>query len=131
MNVIDSSGWLEYLADASNAEAFAPLIEDSAEVLVPAIVVFEVGRRVWQQRGEEAAVEAMSLLRQHRVVPLDADIAARAVAAGMMHKLAMADSIILATAEAVGATVWSQDRDFEGVPGVRFLPKPDGGSDTP
>ena len=125
MNVIDSSGWLEYLADAPNANAFAPLIEDAANVIVPSIVLFEVGRRTWQQRGAATAEETLALLRNHRVVPLDAEIAGLAVAAGIRHKLAMADSIILATAEALGATVWSQDRDFEGIPGVRFLPKPD------
>ncbi len=123
MNVVDSSGWLEYFANSSNAAAFAPVIEDTENVVVPAIVIFEVGRRVWQQRGEAAASTVMEVLQQHRVVSLDASLAARAVAVGQRHKLAVVDSIIFATAEAVGATVWSQDRDFEGLPGVTFVPK--------
>ena len=124
MNVVDSSGWLEYLADAPNAAAFAPIIEDSSNVVVPAVVLLEVGRRVWQQRGEASATATMQLLAAHKIVVMDEAIATRAVALGLRYRLAMADSIILATAEAVGATVWSQDSDFESVPGVRFLPKP-------
>ncbi len=123
MNVVDSSGWLEYFAAASNAEAFAPVITGAEEMAVPAVVVFEVGRRVWQQRGEAAAQAAMDVLNQFRVIPLDVSISRRAVAVAMTHKLAMADSVIYATAESLGATLWTQDRDFEGLPGVRFVPK--------
>jgi predicted nucleic acid-binding protein len=124
MIVIDSSGWLEYFADGPNAPAFAELIEGSEEVVVPAAVLFEVGRRVWQQRGEDAALEAMSVLAGRAVVPLDSEVAVLAVRVGVQHRLAMADSLILATARALGAVLWSQDADFEHVPDVRFVPKP-------
>ncbi len=123
MNVADSSGWLEYFAAASNSEAFATVIEGEDELVVPSIVVFEVGRRVWQQRGEEAAGEAMAALKQFRVIPLTDAIATRAVSVAMHHRLAMADSIIYATAESLDAHLWTQDRDFEGLPGVRYVPK--------
>lgn len=124
MNVIDSSGWLEYFADGSNAGAFAPLVERAEEIIVPAIVLFEVGRRVWQQRGETAAEETMAVLRNLHVVPVSPEIAHRAVALGARHRLAMADSLIYATALHHEAVLWSQDQDFADVPGVRFLPKP-------
>jgi predicted nucleic acid-binding protein len=124
MNVIDSSGWLEYFASASNAEAFAQVIESGEKIIVPTVVLFEVGRRIWQQRGEAAAGEAMDVLRRFSVAPVNADIAVAAVALGQRHNLALADSLIYATAQSLGATVWSQDRDFEGVPGVTYVPKP-------
>lgn len=108
----------------ANAAAFAPVIEGTEELVVPSIVVFEVGRRVWQQRGEEDAATAVALLRRFRVVPLDDALAARAVSAAVEHKLAMADSIIYAAAQSLGATLWTQDADFEGLPNVRYLPKP-------
>ena len=123
MNVIDSSGWLEYFADGANAAAFAALIERPAEVLVPSVVLFEVGRRVWQQRGEAAAEEAMAALMNLQLVPVDGEVARLAVGLGARHKLAMADSLIYATAQRHEATLWSQDRDFENVPGVHYLPK--------
>jgi predicted nucleic acid-binding protein len=123
MNVADSSAWLEYFASASNAEEFAGVIEGDDELVVPSIVVFEVGRRVWQQRGEAAAGQAMAALSQFRIVPLTETVARSAVFVGMRHKLAMADSIIYATAESLGATFWTQDGDFEGLPNVRYVPK--------
>ena len=124
MNIADSSGWLEYFAGASNAEAFAPVIEGEEELVVPSIVVFEVGRRVWQQRGELDATAAVALLMRFGIVPLDDLIAARVIRVAIEHKLAMADSIIYATARAFGATLWTQDADFKGLPDVRYFPKP-------
>ena len=123
MNVVDSSGWLEYFADAANAEAFAPAVEDADQLAVPALVIFEVGRRIRQQRGEELASEAMAVLERLRVVPLDAELAIAAVRLGDEHRLAMADSIIYATAQSLGATLWTQDADFAGLPGVSYFAK--------
>ena len=123
MNVADSSAWLEYFASADGAQEFADVIEGEDELIVPSIVVFEVGRRIWQQRGETAANQAMAALKQFPVVALNELIATRAVAVAMQHRLAMADSVIYATAESLGATLWTQDRDFEGLPGVRYVPK--------
>jgi predicted nucleic acid-binding protein len=124
VNIVDSSGWLEYFGAGTNAQAFADVIEGEDEVVVPAIVLFEVGRRVWQQRGQEAAEEAMEALRNFRVIEIDASLARQAVAVGMEHKLAMADSFILATAMKLDVTVWTQDADFQHVPGIQFLSKP-------
>jgi toxin FitB len=124
VNLPDSSGWLEYFADAPNARPFAAVIEGDEPVVVPTIVLFEVGRRVWQQRGEDAAISAMEALGRFPVITLDPELAADAVRVAITHRLAMADSIIYATAQRLGATVWTQDSDFEGLPGVRYLPKP-------
>jgi predicted nucleic acid-binding protein len=124
MNVVDSSGWLEYLADASNADFFARAIDDIDHVLVPTVVITEVARRVWQQRGREAAREAISLVRRGRFVPMDDDIAWLAAELGIEHRLPLADSIIYATARAHDAVVWTQDRDFEGLPGVEYSARP-------
>ena len=126
MNVVDSSGWLEYVADGPNADFFAPVIRDIDQVLVPAVVITEVARRVWQQRGEEFALEVISLVQRGQVAPLDEKIAWLAAEIGITHRLPLADSIIYATAQAHGATVWTQDADFDGLPGVEFRRKPSG-----
>ncbi|HVG43859.1 MAG TPA: type II toxin-antitoxin system VapC family toxin [Longimicrobium sp.] len=123
MNVVDSSGWLEYLADAPNAARFAPAIEDTGRLIVPSISIVEVFRRTYQQRGETDALAAASLMRRGHVVELDFTLAASAGKLGVDNKLPLADSIILATARAYGATLWTQDADFEGIPGVRYFPK--------
>jgi len=123
VNLVDSSGWLEYLADGPGADFFAPAIEKLDDLVVPTISILEVGKVVHRQRGEEAALQAMALLVQAKVVSLDADLARSAVALGIAHHLPLADSIILATARAWDAELWTQDADFKDLPGVHYQEK--------
>ncbi|MDR3419337.1 MAG: type II toxin-antitoxin system VapC family toxin [Nevskia sp.] len=124
MNVVDSSAWLEYFADGPNAEHFAAAVEKPEELLVPSITLLEVFKRVVQQRGDEgAALQCVAVMQQGQVVELDAALALRAAALGLRHKLPLADSIVYATAQNGQAVVWTQDADFDGLPGVRFWPK--------
>ena len=121
MNIVDSSGWLEYFADAPNATFFAPAIEATRELVVPTLSLYEVFKRVLQQRGEDRALQAIALMQQGRVAELTAPIALAAAKASIDHRLPMADSIMLATARAWDATFWTQDADFEGVAGVKYV----------
>ena len=123
MNVVDSSGWLEYFANGPNATEFAKPIQATNTLVVPSISLFEVFKRVMTQRGEDAALEAIALMRQGRVVPLDDVLALDGARLSVEHHLPMADSIILATALAHQATLWTQDADFENVPGIRYFRK--------
>jgi predicted nucleic acid-binding protein len=123
MNVVDSSGWLEYFADGPNARFFAPAIENTPELLVSTINVYEVFRRVLQQRDENAALRAVAAMEHGRLVEVDEAIALHAAQLGLKHKLPMADSMILATARAHDALLWTQDADFEGIDGVRYRAK--------
>jgi predicted nucleic acid-binding protein len=122
MNVVDSSGWLEYFAGGRNSRAFAPPIEDTAKLVVPTLSLLEVFKRVLEQRGEPAALQAVALMHQGRIVGLDAPLSIAAARLGVQEKLPLADSVMLATARAFGATLWTQDADFAGMPGVRFVP---------
>ena len=121
MNVVDSSGWLEYFADGPNAAFFAPPIEATRELLVPTLSLYEVFKRVLQQRGEGPALQAVALMQQGQVVDLTAAIALSAAKASIERRLPMADSIMLVTARAAGATFWTQDADFEGHEGVKYV----------
>ncbi len=123
MNVVDSSGWLEYLADGPNADFFAPAIENTPDLVVPSLSLYEVFKRVLQQRGEGDALQAVALMSQGRVVDLDTDLALRAAKVSVEYKLPLADSVMLATARWCDATLWTQDADFEGVEGVKYVPK--------
>jgi toxin FitB len=124
MNVVDSSGWLEYFADGPNAAFFAPAILKSKDLLVSTINLFEVFKRVSAQRGEAAALEAISLMQKgHAVIAVDAAIYLRASELSQQLKLPMADSLILATAHQFRATLWTQDADFEHIEGVKFVKK--------
>lgn len=121
MNVVDSSGWLEYFADGKNAGFFAPAIEDPSRLVVPTLSLFEVFKRVLQQRGDPPALQAVALMYQGRVVDLDATLALAAARLSVVERLPLADSVMLATARAFGAIFWTQDADFEGRAGVRYV----------
>lgn len=123
MNVVDSSGWLEYFADGPNADFFAPAVENIAELVVPSISIYEVFKRVLQQRDEGDALQAVALMQQGIVVDLDTAVALNAAKLSLEFRLPMADSIMLATARAHSATLWSQDSDFKGIAGVEYVEK--------
>jgi toxin FitB len=123
VNVVDSSAWLEYFAGGPGARHFSVAVDDSERLLVPAIVLFEVFKRVLVQRGEDAALRAAAFMERGTVVNVDSALALTAARLSVEHRLPMADSLILATARSVDATLWTQDADFEGLPSVRYFPK--------
>lgn len=123
MNPVDSSVWLEYLADGPLAGSFEQVISRTQDLLVPAICLYEVFKRVLQQRDEHTALRAIALMQQGKVVALDSDIALRAARHSIDYKLPMADAIILATARAFNAVIWTQDVDFKEIEGVKYFPK--------
>lgn len=120
MNLVDSSAWLEYFANGPNAASFAKPIERLDRLLVPALCLFEVFKCVFQQRDENDALHAVAAMHQGLVVDLNADLALRAARLSIAHKLPMADSVILATAHAFEATLWTQDADFKNIDGVQY-----------
>jgi toxin FitB len=122
VNVVDSSAWLEYFADGPNAAFFAPAIAATEKLVVPTLSLYEVLKRVLQQRTEDDALMAMATMQQGTVVDLDAGIALSAARISIDHKLPMADSVILATARTFEATLWTQDEHFKGLPGVKYRP---------
>jgi len=124
MNVVDSSGWLEYLADGPNAAFFAPAVEKPANLIVPTISLYEVFKRVLQQRDEGQALRAAAVMQQGTVADLTAAIALSAAKLSAETRLPMADSVMLATARAYNALLWTQDAYFEGMKGIRYVPAP-------
>jgi predicted nucleic acid-binding protein len=123
MNVVDSSGWLEYFAGSPAAERFAAPIEDFTNLVVPVISLYEVFKLILQQRGEGSALQAIAFMQQGEVVELTAPLSLRAARISTQQKLPMADSIMLATAREYGATLWTQDADFQGIEDVQYFAK--------
>jgi predicted nucleic acid-binding protein len=121
MNIVDSSGWLEFFADGPNARFFAPPIQKPTELLVPTVSIYEVFKRILQQKEETDALRAVAAMQQGSVVPLDEGLALSAARLSIEAKLPMADSIMLAAARTAGATLWTQDNDFKHVEGVRYI----------
>lgn len=123
MNVVDSSGWLEYFTDGPNASFFAPVIENTNQLLVPIICVYEVFKRILQQHGLSAAETRIADLYKGTLIDLNASIAISAALISDQLKLPMADSLILATSRAHEATLWTQDEHFKDIEGVKFVAK--------
>ena len=119
VNVVDSSGWLEYFVGSDRADLFAPAIEDNTNLYVPVISIYEVFKKVLRDRGEGDALQIAGVMNAGRVIALTAALAIEAA----RHRLPMADSIIYATAVVFRATLWTQDAHFNGMAGVRFFPK--------
>ena len=119
-NVVDSSAWLEYLADGPNAGEFAAAIETVRTLVVPTIVISEVVRRLDAQGRRAIIPDVLAQMRQATIVPLDDQLAIDAATLGRRQGLALADSIVYATTQAVGGTLWTQDEDFKALPTVEF-----------
>ena len=123
MNVVDSSGWLEYFVNGPNASFFAPAIVDIANLVVPVISIYEVFKRSIQQRGEADALQAIVFMQQGLVVAVDPTLAIEAARLSASEQLPMADSLILATARLHNAILWTQDVDLARFADVRYIQK--------
>lgn len=123
LNVVDSCGWLEYFGNGKNAPFFAKPLEDEAHLLVPALCMYEVCKRVLVLHGESAAGEAHAVMRRARFVQLDADQLLAAARASATHQLSMGDAIIWHTAQIHGAALYTQDAGMRALAGVRFVDK--------
>ena len=118
-NVVDSSGWLEYLKGSDRASLFAAAIEDSDSLVVPVISIYEVYKKFLREKNENDALEAIGTMLNGLIVELDLALCLEAA----KLRLPLADSLVYATAQRFGATVWTQDADFEGLPNVRYFAK--------
>lgn len=121
MNIVDSSGWLEYFAEGENADFFAPAIEDTEHLIVPVVSIYEVFKSLLQSHGLDVAETRIADLFKGRQADLTASLALSAAQLAIEHKLPMADSLILAAARAHEATLWTQDEHFKDIPGVKYI----------
>lgn len=121
MILVDSSGWIEYLAARPKADDFAPYLEGDEPLLASVIQVYEIYKVVRRDISEERAIESVSALRATRIEPLAESLALEAADIALEHGLAMADAIIFATATKHEADIVTADADFEGLPGVTLI----------
>jgi len=123
MNVVDSSGWLEYFAEGRNARHFASALSDSNALVVPTVTIYEVFKVVLRESDENAALQVIAAMQKGLVVDLTSKLALAAGKLSVQHALPMADAIILATVRLHGATLWTQDAHFKDIGGVKYFPK--------
>ncbi len=122
MNIIDSSGWLEYFSDGPNAHFFLEPLNDTASLIVPVITIYEVFKVVLRESTENEALQAVAAMQKGEIVDLDAYIAMNASKLSLRYNLPMADSIILATSQVHRCVLWTQDSDFQNIENVKYFP---------
>jgi len=123
MNLVDSSGWLEYLSDSKNAKNFAEAIENTEELLVSPINIYEIYKKILKEKDENTALQIVGLMRQAKVIDVTSSISIQAAKLSYEKNIPMADSIIYITAIANEAIVWTQDNDFRGLDSVKYFAK--------
>jgi predicted nucleic acid-binding protein len=123
MNVVDTSGWLEYFEGGQNAGKFSTPIKNIKELVVPTICIYEISKVILRESDENHLLQALAAIQKGRVVDLTSSISTAAAKDSLKYKLPMADSIIYASAKYFNATVWTQDIDFKDLPNVNYIPK--------
>lgn len=123
MNVVDSCGWLEYFSDGPNAEKFAEPIQKTNRLIVPTLSMYEVFKVALREKGEDAALQAVAIMKQGQEVALSSNLAIQAAKTSFDLNMPMADAVILTTARFYQATLWTQDDDFAGISGVKYFQK--------
>jgi toxin FitB len=123
MNMVDSSGWIEYFFGRPNAAFFRGAIHDTQHLVVPTIALYEVIRHITRAAGRDAAQEAAAQMQRAKLAELDAALAHLAARISLKHHLPLADSVVYATAQIHRAKLYTQDADFEKLPGVKYVRK--------
>jgi len=123
MNLVDTSGWLEYLADTKNAKNFADAIENTEELIVSSINVYEIYKKVLKEKDENTAIQIIGLMKQSKVIDVTSSIAIQAAKLSYEENIPMADSIIYITAKENDAILWTQDADLKSLEGVKYFSK--------
>ena len=123
MNIVDSSGWLEYFSGGPNSDQFAQPLQDPASLIVPVITIYESFKVVLRESSENEALQVVAAMQKGTIIDLTTSIAMNASRLSLQYRLPMADSIILSTAQSYECIIWTQDSDFENLPDVKFFPK--------
>lgn len=123
MNLVDTSGWLEYLADTKNAKNYAEAIENTDELIVSSINIYEIYKKVLKEKDENTAIQIIGLMKQSKVIDVTSSIAIQAAKLSYEENIPMADSIIYITAKENDAIVWTQDADLKNLEGVKYFSK--------
>jgi len=127
MNIVDSSGWLEYFSGGPNAEHFLQPLQEPSALIVPTVTIYEVFKVVLREAGENEAFQAIAAMQKGTVAELTSSLAMNAAKLSMQHNLPMADSVVFATAISHNCVIWTQDSDFENLQRVKFFPKKSSG----
>lgn len=123
MNIVDASGWIEFFLAGANGPWFKPVIENTSELLVSSVNMYEVHQVLSRKLPIELRDMCLEVMRRAPVIELNDERAIAASELSLKHGLAMADAAIYAIALEHKAVLWTQDADYQGLKGVKYFPK--------
>jgi len=123
MNIVDASGWIEFFLAGANGPKFKPVIENTSELLVSSVNMYEVHRVLSRKLPVELRAMCLEVMRRAPVIELNDERAIAASELSLKHGLAMADAAMYAIALEHKAVLWTQDADYQGLKGVKYFPK--------
>jgi predicted nucleic acid-binding protein len=121
--LVDTCGWIEWLTDGRLADAFAPYLADSAELIIPTTLQFELYKWAKREKSEVDALDVIALTEQGRILPLTTRLALYAADLALQYQLSFADAIIYASARMVGVPLITADDHFKDLPEVVYFSK--------
>jgi predicted nucleic acid-binding protein len=123
MVIVDSCGWLEWFVNGKLAEQYQKYLADQEQLIVPAIILYEVYKILKREVGEEKALLAAGYMKQSPVIPLDETLALSSADIALRENLALADAIIVAVSRSCNCTIITSDSDLQNQPDVTYIPK--------
>jgi predicted nucleic acid-binding protein len=123
MNIVDSTLWLEYLAGTDAGNNISEVVENTNELIVPTITIYEVFKKLLVETNEDDALFAIAHMRQGKIIELNEELSLSAAKISKDHKMPMADSIIYATNIKYSCILWTQDKHFMNLKSVNYFEK--------
>lgn len=123
MHLVDTCGWIEWLANGKLQNSFEKYLKDTKNLIVPTIVQYELFKWVCREKDEICAFDIIGVTENANVLSMDTAIAISAAKISREYKLAMADSIVLASAQKEKAEVITCDSHFKNLPCVTYIKK--------
>ncbi len=123
MHLVDTCGWIEWLSSGALQSSFAKYLKDTEHLIIPTIVQYELFKWVCREKDESCAFDIIGVTENAQVIPLDTSIAILAAKLSKQHKLAMADSLVLASAQKNHAKIITCDSHFKNIPDVLYFNK--------
>ena len=121
MTLVDSFGWIEYLAEGRLAGRYEEYLSNLAEVVTPTIVLYEVYKKLRRECKEEEALLVVAQIMKTKVVSLTEEISLLAAEVSLKQALPVADSVVYATALKEACPVVTSDPHFKGLEDVIYL----------
>ncbi|MBL6956371.1 MAG: type II toxin-antitoxin system VapC family toxin [Chlorobium phaeobacteroides] len=122
MNLVDSSGWIEFFNDGHYASYFLEALRDMDKVIVPTLCYYEVFTYVMRGMSDTEALQVVAFMQQAESVELTDAIAVHAARLSAKHTIRLSPAITLATAQLHHATIWTQDACLKDFPEVKYYP---------